>query len=94
MLFCQIPHGRAITAAVVGVILNLAIWFGLHVAFAEVGTLTAGPLSMPWPDWSSIDVPAILLGALAMVLVFGLPWGILRTLLTMGALGLAVHYFI
>ena len=84
----------AITAAVVGVILNLAIWFGLHVAFGEVGTLTSGPLSMPWPNWSSINVPAILLGGLAMVLVFGLRWGIVRTLLTMGVLGLAVHYFL
>ena len=84
----------AITAAVVGVILNLAIWFGLHVAFAEVGTLTMGSLSMPWPNWPSVDVPAILLGALAMVLVFGLRWGMLRTLLTMGALGLGAHYFL
>lgn len=84
----------AITAAVVGVILNLAIWFGMHVAFGDVGTLMAGPLSMAWPLWSSINVPAILLGALAMVVVFGLRWGMVRTLLTMGALGLVVHYFL
>lgn len=80
---------NAITAAVVGVILNLAVWFGLHVAFGRVATL--GSLPMPWPDFSSINVPAALLAALAMVLVFGLRWGMARTLAIMGALGLAAY---
>ena len=35
----------AVTAAVVGVILNLAVWFAIHVLFREVATLEAGPFS-------------------------------------------------
>ncbi|MDQ3558284.1 MAG: chromate efflux transporter [Pseudomonadota bacterium] len=54
----------AVTAAVVGVIANLALWFGLHVLFAEVGAATIGPVSLPAPDWSSFD-PAAALIALA-----------------------------
>jgi chromate transporter len=83
----------AITAAVVGVILNLAVWFGLHVAFARVGTVRAWPLAIPWPEWSSLSIPAVLLGALAMILTFGLRLGMARTLLVMGALGLATHHW-
>ena len=45
----------AVTAAVVGVIANLAVWFGLHVLFAEVGEAAFGPLSLPLPDLSSFD---------------------------------------
>ena len=45
----------AVTAAVVGVIANLALWFGLHVLFAEVGEATFGPLSLPVPDAESFD---------------------------------------
>jgi len=45
----------AVTAAVVGIIANLALWFGLHVLFADVGTLTVGPFSVPLPDPASFD---------------------------------------
>src|SRR5215218_10357085 len=44
----------AITAAVVGVILNLAVWFGLHVLFARVSVMRYGPLSLEVPDLSSV----------------------------------------
>lgn len=45
----------AVTAAVVGVIANLALWFGLHVLFGTVGTFLAGPLSLPVPDLRTFD---------------------------------------
>ena len=45
----------AITAAVVGVILNLSVFFALHVLFAKVGDFTAGPLRLPAPEWGSIE---------------------------------------
>jgi chromate transporter len=45
----------AITAAVVGVIANLAVWFGLQVLFERVGQGTAGPLHWPAPELASLD---------------------------------------
>ncbi|MEZ5796469.1 MAG: chromate efflux transporter [Paracoccaceae bacterium] len=45
---------RAITAAVVGVIANLSLWFALHVLFGQVGTLHLGPVQMPLPDPASL----------------------------------------
>jgi chromate transporter len=54
----------AVTAAVVGVIANLAVWFGLHVLFAEVGGIAWGPFSVPSVAAGSLD-PAAGLIALA-----------------------------
>lgn len=45
----------AVTAAVVGVILNLSIWFAIHVVWREVGRIEAGPLSIELPVLTSID---------------------------------------
>lgn len=43
-----------IMAAVVGVVLNLSVWFALHTLFAETSTVAAGPLSLLWPDLATI----------------------------------------
>ncbi|MEQ6203316.1 chromate efflux transporter [Sulfitobacter sp. HNIBRBA2951] len=64
---------QAITAAVVGVIANLTLWFALHVWFAQVGH--AGGIALPLPVWSSIDPLALALTALAAVLMLGLRMG-------------------
>jgi chromate transporter len=63
----------AVTAAVVGVVLNLAVWFAMHVLFAQVGQLTRGYLNMPWPDWTSIrpDAAVLVLVALFATLRLG-----------------------
>jgi chromate transporter len=55
----------AVTAAVVGIIANLAVWFALHVLFATVGELRAGPLSLPIPDWSTFDAASALIALAA-----------------------------
>lgn len=55
----------AVTAAVVGIIANLALWFGLHVLFATVGEFTAGPFSLPLPDLASFDPWAALIAVAA-----------------------------
>lgn len=78
----------AITAAVVGVILNLAVWFGLHVLFREVGTFRMGPVSIAAPVWASIDLIAVTLSVIAAICLFRLRIGILATLATCGGLGL------
>lgn len=64
----------AITAAVVGVILNLAVWFGMHVVFDVVQTVTAYGLAIDAPVWSTLNIAsaALVLAALVGVLRFGL----------------------
>ncbi|WP_417435790.1 chromate efflux transporter [Hoeflea sp.] len=49
----------AITAAVVGVISNLAVWFALHVLFGRVGEAQFWPFALPVPDLASLDIAAL-----------------------------------
>ena len=83
----------AITAAVVGVILNLALWFGLHVLFAEVERATFGFVSLPMPVWQSFDALALAFVAIAALALFVLRLGVPWTLLILAGLGLAAHMF-
>jgi chromate transporter len=68
----------AVTAAVVGVILNLALWFGLHFIFRTVQGATLGPLALEMPVWSSVDPAAALLSLAALFAIIWLqiaiPW--------------------
>jgi chromate transporter len=57
----------AVTAAVVGVIANLAVWFGLHVLFARLDDVMAGPLRVLVPDPASFDPAAALIALAAAV---------------------------
>ncbi|GAB5438521.1 chromate efflux transporter [Falsiruegeria mediterranea] len=82
---------QAITATVVGIILNLSVWFALHVLFADVGQSTWGVLSFPMPDWSTIDVTAGIFCLVAAVWIWGFKRGLGETLILMAALGAAVH---
>lgn len=81
----------AITAAVVGVILNLAIWFGLHTLFAHVTVIQWGLLHFEAPVWESVNPWALFLSGAAMIAVFRLKAGILPTLAGSAAAGLALH---
>ena len=76
----------AITAAVVGVILNLSIWFALHVFFTEVSMQKFGPLVVWWPQLDSLDWQVILLSLACAVMLLRLHWGISRVL-ALAALG-------
>jgi len=78
----------AVTAAVVGVIANLALWFALHVLFARVAVVEAGPLRLQSPEWASFDWRAAVIAAVALVLIFRLKWSIIATLGVTAALGL------
>lgn len=89
----------AITAAVVGVILNLAVWFALHVIFTRVEPTTIasfGPLtlSVPQPVWSTLDWQALVIAVLSAVMMFRFHLGIGKTLLAAGALGLAARFLL
>ena len=79
-----------ITAAVVGVILNLSLWFALHVGFRSVGEATFGPAHLPLPDPASADRLAILLAVLASYLLLKRHWGLGKVLGLSAALGLAL----
>jgi chromate transporter len=77
-----------ITAAVVGVILNLTIWFALHVLFAKVGQADWGPLH-PWlPEWRTLDIAALVLSLVAAMALLRLHAGIFATLALCAVLGL------
>ncbi|WP_372836033.1 chromate efflux transporter [Puniceibacterium confluentis] len=77
----------AITAAVVGVILNLSVWFALHVVFARVSQQTFGPVSLPVPDATSLRPDAVILIALAALLLLVWHRGPLLTLPIMALAG-------
>ncbi|MFN3686377.1 chromate efflux transporter [Salinarimonas sp.] len=81
----------AVTAAVVGVILNLAVWFGLHVLFAEVATFTGLGMRMDVPVLATLDPAAALLVAGALVAVFVLKLGVFTVLAGSAAAGIVLH---
>jgi len=80
----------AITAAVVGVIANLAVWFGLHVLFGEVGEIRAGPLHLPSVDPASLDIAALAIALAAGIALIVFRIGLLKVLAGAVAGGVAV----
>jgi len=78
-----------ITAAVVGVIANLGIYFAVHTLFAEAERIDAGPLSLELPDLATFRPVAVAIAVVAAVLIFRLKWSVLRTLGVCALLGLA-----
>ena len=81
----------AVTAAVVGVILNLAIWFAVHVIWRQVARIETWPLSLELPVLTSIDWAAAALSALALVAVLRLQLGMVTVLAGAAMLGLVLH---
>ena len=81
----------AITAAVVGVILNLSIWFALHVYFEQVTMQKYGPLVIWQPELSSLDWQVVVLSLACAILMFRFHWGISRVLIlsSLAGVGLA-----
>jgi chromate transporter len=62
----------SVLSAVVGVILNLSLWFALHVLFGTVTATLHGPLRLWTPDVASLNVEALVLATFAALLLFGL----------------------
>ena len=81
----------AITAAVVGVILNLSVWFALHVLFGKVTEMRAGPLRWYAFDPLALDLRATVLAVIAAVLAFGLHRSLIEVVVAMAALGVIVQ---
>jgi chromate transporter len=81
----------AITAAVVGVILNLALWFAIHTIFGEVVAVRGYGFSFDAPKVTSVDPWALVLALAALLAVFKLRSGMLPTLAACSAAGLALY---
>ena len=77
----------AVTAAVVGVVLNLAIWFAIHVLFFNVSTRSFGPIRVPVPDVSSFSPVVAFIAIAAGVALFRYKLGLLWVLAVGALLG-------
>ncbi len=84
-------HG--ITAAVVGVILNLSVWFALNVLFGALTQYSWGPVSIPLPGWDSLNLTAVALTIAAGVLIFRAKLGMATVLALMAVAGIAIQLF-
>jgi chromate transporter len=80
-----------ITAAVVGVILNLAIWFALHTWFREAWHLRGFGFSFDVPVMGTFEPWTILFSASAMIAIFRFKVGMIPTLLACSAAGVLLH---
>ena len=83
----------AITAAVVGVILNLSVWFALHVLFGTVTERYIGPLRWYAFDPRALDTHAAVLALTAAVLAFRFHRGLIEVVVVMALLGMATHFY-
>jgi chromate transporter len=81
-----------ITAAVVGVILNLAVWFALHTIFASTEPLQWGPVRFDMPVLASVNLWALLLTLAAIVAVFRLKIGMIPVLAGCALAGVLLHF--
>ncbi|UZI34049.1 chromate efflux transporter (plasmid) [Streptomyces sp. VB1] len=79
---------KGITAAVVGVIANLALYFAEHTLFTSVHTTAIGPLHLQLPDPTTVRPVALAIALIAALLIFTLRWSMLRTLGICALLGL------
>jgi chromate transporter len=81
----------AITAAVVGVILNLAIWFAIHAIFRQTVPVRDFGFTFDWPLMASINPWALALSTVAVIAVFRFKAGLLQTLAASAAAGAALY---
>ncbi len=79
----------AVTAAIVGVIANLSLWFATHVFFGQVNLVGYGILQTIQPEVSTIQPDAIVLAAVAALLLLWRKWSIVPVLLLSASLSLA-----
>jgi len=84
----------AITAAVVGVILNLALWFSLHTLFGRVEEIRQWGVRLQVPDWITLDPGAVLIAVAAFFALFRFRLGMIPTLIGSAALGLVYHLLV
>jgi len=84
----------AISAAVVGVILNLSIWFSMNVLFDSVAKYNSGPFIFWVPDFASLNLLVFAIAAVAAYLLIIRHWSVLLTLVSCATLGVAANSLI
>jgi chromate transporter len=84
---------EGVTAAIVGVIANLALFFAVHTLFSDTRQASSGPVELELPVWSSYVWETWLVAGVACVLVFRLKWSVLRTLGLCALLGIILGAF-
>jgi chromate transporter len=82
----------AITAAVVGVVLNLSVWFALHVLFGKVQEQSAGPIRWYAFDPLALDLKVTALAAIAAALAFVFHRALIELVVILAALGIATRF--
>jgi len=82
-----------ITAAVVGVVLNLAVWFALQTLFGTVHERYIGPLRLLIPEWQTLDIAALLIAIGASIALFWYKLSMLQTLLGSAVIGV-IYYLL
>ncbi len=82
----------SITAAVLGVILNLAVWFAIHVLFSNVDSWRAGPVQLAVPVPATLELRTLGLAVASGVMLLLLRWSVHRTLLVTAAAALLVEF--
>jgi chromate transporter len=83
----------AVTAAVVGIIANLAVWFGLHVLFGNVGEVGWGPFVLPVPEIGSFDAVAAVIAVAAGVALIRFKANMIAVLAVAALAGMAWRMF-
>lgn len=83
-----------ITAAVVGVILNLGIWFSINTLFRQTYDLDAYGFSVVLPVWNTIEWPALIITLVAFLIYFGWKLNMLKTIFICMVLGLCYKFFL
>jgi len=75
------------------VILNLSLWFALHVVFSQIALKEIGLMQVWMPQWDSFNGVVVLLSCLAALLLLGLKWGVMSTLFISATLALLISRF-
>ncbi len=81
---------KGITAAVVGVIANLSLWFALHVLFSRLSEIHVGPLRLLWPEVTSLDPIALGLALLAGYAMLWRGWGMILVMCLCAGISLLI----
>jgi len=81
-----------ITAAVIGAVLNLAIWFSLHTLFAQVYERRYGPVLLQVPDWASVDTAAAVIAVVAAIATLWFHVNMLRLIAACAVAGIVWRF--
>lgn len=81
-----------ITAAVVGVVLNLGVWLAIHTLFGKVNE--SHSLGIRWliPEWATINIPLLVIGLIVAFVYFILKWDMLKTILVSVICGILYQF--